>query len=147
MEHLAPSGPVYQAGTLSGNPMAMAAGLATLKIINETGDFYQDLEAKSHMLEEGIKHNIRKLNFPCIINRVGSMFTLFFSPKVEINSYADVLTCDTEIFARYFNLSLENGIYLAPSQYEAGFVSSAHTQDDIRYTIEKNYLALSKLKN
>lgn len=146
MDQLAPVGPVYQAGTLSGNPMAMAAGLATLKIINETKDFYANLEAKSAMLAEGLRNNLRKLNFPGVVNRVGSMFTLFFTEKKEVTSYADVLTCDTGLFARYFNHSLENGIYLAPSQYEAGFVSYAHSEYDIQYTIEKNYETLSQLK-
>ncbi len=147
MDQLAPVGPVYQAGTLSGNPMAMAAGLATLKVINETKDFYANLETKSAMLAEGLRNNLRKLNFPGVVNRVGSMFTLFFTEKKEVTSYADVLTCDTGLFARYFNYALENGIYLAPSQFEAGFVSYAHTESDIQYTIEKNYETLLQLKN
>jgi glutamate-1-semialdehyde 2,1-aminomutase len=146
MDQLAPVGPVYQAGTLSGNPMAMAAGLATLKVINETKDFYANLEKKSSMLAEGLSNNLRKLNFPGVVNRVGSMFTLFFTEKSEVTSYADVLTCDTGLFARYFNHALENGIYLAPSQFEAGFVSYAHTEYDIQYTIDKNYETLSQIK-
>lgn len=146
MDKLAPNGPVYQAGTLSGNPMAMAAGLTTLKIINSIPDFYQQLEKKSAMFANGLRNNLEKAGFPGVVNRVGSMFTLFFTQKKEVSSYADVLTCDTEIFARYFNLSLESGVYLAPSQFEAGFVSIAHTEEDIQYTIDKSYAALLQLK-
>lgn len=145
MDKLAPNGPVYQAGTLSGNPMAMAAGITTLKLIN-SDEFYNRLEKKAAMLEDGLKHNLKKLNFPGVVNRVGSMFTLFFTSKEEVNSYADVMTCDTAMFAKFFNLSLQNGIYLAPSQFEAGFVSDAHTESDIQYTIDKSYEALSQLK-
>lgn len=146
MDKLAPQGPVYQAGTLSGNPMAMAAGLTTLRIINDIPDFYEELEKKSSLLEKGLKDNIYKTGIPAVINRAGSMFTLFFTSKTEVTSYADVLTCDTEIFAQYFNRSLQNGIYLAPSQFEAAFVSSAHTTNDIQYTIEKSYETMKQLK-
>ena len=146
MEQLAPVGPVYQAGTLSGNPMAMIAGLTTLKVINETKDFYQQLEKKSAMLENGLRNNLAKANVSGVINRVGSMFTLFFTSKKEVTSYADVMTCDTELFAKYFNLSLEGGVYMAPSQFEAGFVSIAHTEKDIQYTIDKSFEALSRIK-
>ncbi len=147
MEKLAPIGPVYQAGTLSGNPMAMAAGLTTLKRLNDDEDFYKKLENLGNQLEVGLRKNLEKLSFPGVINRVGSMFTLFFSEKDEIRSFSDVMTCNTEIFAKYFNLSLESGIYLAPSQYEAGFVSAAHTEDDINKTLEASYNALKTIKN
>ncbi len=147
MDKLAPQGPIYQAGTLSGNPMAMAAGLTTLKIINETPNFYSDLETKSAMLEAGLNENLVKTGVSGVVNRVGSMFTLFFTANKAVNSYADVLTCNTDFFAKYFNLSLESGIYLAPSQFEAGFVSAAHTISDIQYTIEKSYEALKQLNN
>jgi glutamate-1-semialdehyde 2,1-aminomutase len=146
MEKLAPLGPVYQAGTLSGNPMAMAAGLATLKLLNNDSEFYKKLDKKSKLLEEGLKRNLEQLSFPGVINRVGSMFTLFFSEKDEINSFAQVMTSNTEIFSKYFNLSLESGIYLAPSQYEAGFVSIAHSDEDIQKTIAASYEAIKKLK-
>lgn len=145
MEQLAPAGPVYQAGTLSGNPLAMAAGFTTLRIIDETPGFYAELEAKSARLESGIREAIKDTGNQASINRAGSMFTLFFSGGSEVNSFADVNTCDTGLFARFFRMSLENGIYLAPSQFEAGFVSAAHTNDDIDYTIEKTRLALSVL--
>ncbi len=147
MDRLSPSGPVYQAGTLSGNPMAMAAGIATLQIINKNKEFYNELEEKSGMLEDGLRRNLEKLNIPGVINRVGSMFTLFFTVKNKVASYADVLTCDTGMFARYFNMLLKEGIYIAPSQFEAGFVSYAHTESDIQYTIDKSYKALARLKD
>jgi glutamate-1-semialdehyde 2,1-aminomutase len=146
MEKLAPLGPVYQAGTLSGNPMAMAAGLTTLQIIDSTSDFYSNLEKKSAKLEAGLKDALKQANVPGVVNRVGSMFTLFFTEKTEVNSYADVMTCNTEVFAKYFNLCLEAGIYIAPSQFEAGFVSAAHTDVDIQYTIDKSFEAFKKIR-
>ena len=147
MEQLAPIGPVYQAGTLSGNPMAMAAGLTTLKILNSDTEFYNKLEEKSAILVNGLKQNLEKLSFPGVINRVGSMFTLFFTEKETVKSFEDVMTCDTDKFASFFNISLENGIYLAPSQYEAGFVSAAHSEQDIQKTIDASYEAIKQLKN
>jgi glutamate-1-semialdehyde 2,1-aminomutase len=147
MDKLAPQGPIYQAGTLSGNPMAMAAGYATLKIINESPDFYSDLEKKSSALEAGLKENLSKTRIAGVVTRVGSMFTLFFTSKDKVTSYKDVLTSDTGLFARYFALSLQSGIYMAPSQFEAGFVSAAHTMEDIQITVEKSYQAMKQLKN
>lgn len=146
MEKLAPVGPVYQAGTLSGNPMAMAAGLSTLKILNSDASFYKKLEEKSAKLELGLRNNLEKLSFPGVINRVGSMFTLFFTELPEVKNFSDVMSCDTEVFGLYFNLSIENGIYLAPSQYEAGFVSAAHTDEDLDKTINASYEAIKTLK-
>ncbi|MCL3779108.1 glutamate-1-semialdehyde-2,1-aminomutase [Prolixibacteraceae bacterium JC049] len=146
MDHLAPNGPVYQAGTLSGNPMAMAAGLTTLKILNETPGFYEDLEEKAAALEAGMRDNLNRLNLPGVINRVGAMFTSFFTENEQVNSFADVLTCDTDLFAKHFNLLLSKGVYMAPSQFEAGFVSAAHTMDDIQFTVEKSFEALKELK-
>ncbi len=146
MDMLAPNGPVYQAGTLSGNPMAMAAGLTTLKIINDTPDFYQKLEAKSNQLIEGLQYNLNQLNFPGVINQVGAMFTLFFTKEKAVNNFADVMTCDTDLYAKYFKLGLEAGIYAAPSQFEAGFMSIAHSDEDIQKTIEASYKALKTLQ-
>ncbi len=146
MDMLAPNGPVYQAGTLSGNPMAMAAGLTTLKIINETPDFYQTLNSKSNQLVEGLRNNLAELNFPGVINQVGAMFTLFFTKEKEVNNFNDVMTSDTELYAKYFKLGLEAGIYAAPSQFEAAFMSIAHSNEDIQKTIEANYNALKKLQ-
>lgn len=145
MEKLAPSGPVYQAGTLSGNPLAMAAGLASLKIMNETNDFYQKLDEKAAKLEKGILENIQKTGTKAIINRVGSLMTLFFTDLKEINSFEDAIKSDTGKFAAYFKLAAENGIYLAPSQFECAFISAAHTDADIENTIKANYKALGSL--
>ncbi len=146
MDQLSPKGPVYQAGTLSGNPLAMAAGLTTLRLLNETKNFYQNLEEKSALLENGLLNNLKELGFNGVINRVGSMFTLFFTNEKSVKSFADVTKCDTKLFSRYFKLSLDSGIYLAPSQYEAGFVSGAHTLEDIKKTVEASYMALKQLK-
>jgi glutamate-1-semialdehyde 2,1-aminomutase len=146
MDKLAPKGPVYQAGTLSGNPLAMSAGLTTLKILDETDGFYEMLEDKSARLGDGIKKCLADLNFPGVVNRVGSMFTLFFTKEQEVNSYADACTCDTALYARFFKMALESGIYLAPSQFEAGFMSAAHTTKKIDKTIEATYEALKMLK-
>lgn len=146
MDLLAPKGPVYQAGTLSGNPLAMAAGITTLRLLDETPDFYKNLEKSSALLEEGLQNNLKELQFDGVINRVGSMFTLFFTKENSVNSFADVKKCDTALFAEYFRMSLESGIYLAPSQYEAGFVSAAHTNEDIESTVKASYLALKQLK-
>ncbi|GET34158.1 glutamate-1-semialdehyde 2,1-aminomutase [Prolixibacter bellariivorans] len=146
MDHLAPQGPVYQAGTLSGNPLAMAAGLTQLRLLDNDSMIYDDLERKAGMLEEGLKNNLRELDFPAVVNRVGSMFTLFFTKEEKVTSFADVMKCDTKVFSDYFKYSLESGIYLAPSQFEAGFVSAAHTDEDIQRTIEASYNALKKIK-
>jgi len=146
MDLLAPNGPVYQAGTLSGNPMAMAAGYTTLKIINETPDFYQKLEEKAKYLADGLQKNLEQLNFSGVINRVGSMFTLFFTKEKEVNNFVDVMKCDTDLFSKYFRMSLESGIYTAPSQFEAGFVSITHSTEDLDKTIKASYQALEQLK-
>ncbi len=146
MDLLAPKGPVYQAGTLSGNPLAMAAGITTLRLLDETPDFYGNLEKTSALLEQGLQNNLNELQFDGVINRVGSMFTLFFTKEESVNSFADVKKCNTALFAEYFRISLESGIYLAPSQYEAGFVSAAHTKEDIEKTVKASYMALKKLK-
>lgn len=147
MDQLAPKGPVYQAGTLSGNPLAMAAGLTTLKILDETENFYGLLEEKSARLEHGLKEVLANNNYPGVINRIGSMFTLFFTKEESVNSFDDVCKCDNEAFVNYFKMSLDAGIYLAPSQFEAGFMSIAHSNEDIDKTIEAANAAIQKLKN
>lgn len=147
MDQLAPKGPIYQAGTLSGNPLAMTAGYTTLSIINKDADFYTKLEDKAARLEAGIRSNLDALNFPAVFHRIGSMFTLFFTQNKEVNTFKEVCTSDTEMYAKFFKFSLDNGIYLAPSQYEAGFVSIAHTNEDIDKTIAGNYAALEYLKS
>lgn len=147
MDQLAPKGPVYQAGTLSGNPLAMAAGLTTLKILDETENFYGLLEEKSARLENGLKEVLANNNYPGIINRIGSMFTLFFTEEDSVNSFDDVCKCDSKAFVNYFKMSLDAGIYMAPSQFEAGFMSIAHSNKDIDKTIEAANAAIQKLKN
>jgi len=144
MDYVAPAGPVYQAGTLSGNPMAMQAGLATLKELKNK-KVYLKLEAKAEVLEKGFKKNIKELNFPAYFNRVGSMFTLFFTEK-KVKNYQDVKKCDQQLFAAYFRNMIEAGIYLPPSQFEANFISSALSESDLEKTIAANYQALKKLK-
>jgi glutamate-1-semialdehyde 2,1-aminomutase len=104
------------------------------------------LEDKSARLGEGIKKCLTDLNFPGVLNRVGSMFTLFFTEDVKVNSFADALKCNTATYAKFFKMALENGIYLAPSQFEAGFMSAAHTTKKIDKTIEVTYDALKVLK-
>lgn len=144
MNYIAPAGPVYQAGTLSGNPMAMQAGLATLKELKNK-KIYSQLELKAEKLEKGFKRNIEKLDFPAYFNRVGSMFTLFFTEQ-KVKNYQDVKKCDQQLFAAYFKEMIEAGIYLPPSQFEANFISLALSEKDLDKTIEANYQALKKLK-
>jgi glutamate-1-semialdehyde 2,1-aminomutase len=142
MSMVAPAGPVYQAGTLSGNPLAMRAGLETLKILAADPALYDALERKSRRLAEGIARTIDALGLPLTQNRVGSMSTLFFTPR-RVLDYAGALGADTKRFGVYFREMLRRGIYIAPSQFEAGFVSLAHTDDDIDRTIDANREALT----
>ncbi len=135
MKMIAPSGAVYQAGTLSGNPLAMIAGYETLRIIDETPDFYAKLEEKSAYLENGILNVLKEKGLNYTINRVGSMFTLFFT-DAEVVDFDTAKTSDTAKFTEYFNSMLENGVYLPPSQFEANFVSIAHSMEDLDKTIE-----------
>jgi len=135
LEMLAPSGPVYQAGTLSGNPLATAAGLATLHRL--TPDAYARLESLGARLAGGIRANLAAPSLPCQVQRVGSMACLFFTDR-PVRSYADARACDTERFAAYFRAMLGRGIYLPPSQFEAFFLSTAHTEDDVDRTIAAN---------
>jgi len=133
MKKVAPEGPVYQAGTLSGNPLAMAAGIATLKCLQQP-EFYETLEAGSAMLEAGLREAVGKAGLPAVTSRVGSMMGLFFTEK-RVSNFAEAQTSDLTMFAKHFKGMLERGIYLAPSQYEALFVSSAHSEGDIQATI------------
>lgn len=134
MEKIAPSGPVYQAGTLSGNPVAMAAGLATLALIQADG-FYESLFAKTEQLVAGIMAAAKKAGVPLSENHVGSMWGLFFTEEAKVTNYQQVMSGDTERFNRFFHGMLEEGVYLAPACYEASFLSSAHTEQDIAQTI------------
>jgi len=146
MDMLAPIGPVYQAGTLSGNPLAMAAGIAMLTLINETPDFYAELERKAAKLEAGLRDNLAKTGVKGVINRVGSMMTLFFTNETQVTSLDEAMKSDTGKYADYFKMTLESGIYVAPSQFESLFVSYAHTDKDIEAIIAANLKALSQLK-
>ena len=134
MEQISPLGPVYQAGTLSGNPLAMAAGAATLRLLTEPG-VYAHLESLSARLEEGLQEAARSANVRYTANRVGSMFTGFFRAG-PVTDYASAKKADTQAYARFFHALLDRGVYIAPSQFEAGFVSLAHTPADIDATIE-----------
>jgi len=133
MEKIAPLGGVYQAGTLSGNPVAMAAGLKTLELISKTG-FYEELTAKTTQLLQGLEQKARQANIPLTTNQVGGMFGIFFSDKPVCN-FEQATQCNVERFKEFFHAMLEKGVYLAPSAYEAGFVSAAHSSKDIEETI------------
>jgi glutamate-1-semialdehyde 2,1-aminomutase len=144
MERVAPLGSVYQAGTLSGNPLAMSAGLATLSAIRADADFYIKLERRSKRLAEGLLGNCRDLGIPAVVNRVGSMLTLFFTEGNRVSSWADAAKCDKARYGRFFHASLDGGLYLAPSQFEAAFVSAAHSDEDIEATIGASREALRR---
>jgi len=143
MDFVAPDGPVYQAGTLSGNPLAMSAGLSVLEQLND--NLYRRLERISSKIENGINDNIKKLGFNANIARVGSMMTLFFTEKNYVRNFKDANQCDTNLYAKYFNHMLKMGIYLPPSQYECLFLSNKIGDTDIKKIIESNYKALKKL--
>lgn len=145
MEKVSPVGPVYQAGTLSGNPVAMSAGLATLKILKDNPEIYRNVEEKGRKIQEGFEKNIKDLGIEATVNRVGSMITIFFT-KDPVTTYEDAKKSDTKKYAEYFKSMLEDGIYLPPSQFEAFFVSYAHTDEDIERTITANKKALGLLQ-
>ncbi|MBB3062157.1 glutamate-1-semialdehyde 2,1-aminomutase [Microbulbifer rhizosphaerae] len=134
MEQIAPLGPVYQAGTLSGNPVAMAAGLETLKLIQEPG-LYGRLAEKTDRLVEGVLDAAKEAGIPLTANKVGSMFGFFFTEEAQVSNYQQVMACDNQRFNRFFHGMLEQGVYLAPASYEAGFMSAAHSDEDIDRTI------------
>jgi glutamate-1-semialdehyde 2,1-aminomutase len=133
MDQVSPLGPVYQAGTLSGNPLAMSAGIASLELLSAPG-FYESLETRSKRLGDGISATLRESGVSANADRAGSLLTLFFSGE-PIRNYGDAKKCDTRRFASFFRAMLDRGIFLAPSQFEALFVSSAHTDADIDRTI------------
>jgi glutamate-1-semialdehyde 2,1-aminomutase len=143
MDCLAPLGPVYQAGTLSGNPLALAAGIAALDELRY-GDSYSRLESLGAALERGLKEAAAATRVPVQVNRVGSMFCAYFTDQPVWN-LADAMRCDRDRFARFFLGMLEQGIYLAPSQFEAGFLSTAHTPEDVARTVETARTALRAL--
>lgn len=145
MELVSPSGPVYQAGTLSGNPIAMSAGYAALSYIKEHPEIYEMLEQNSAYLENGIKEGIKSIGKNYQLNRIGSMMTLFFTEEPVIN-YKTAVKSNTNIFGKYFHEMLKRGIYLPPAQFEAMFVSTAHTKEDLDNTIKANFEALKSLE-
>ncbi len=144
MERLAPLGPVYQAGTLSGNPLAVTAGLTTLKLIKKISP-YEELERRGRMLEEGLREAAREASVVSTINRVGSMLTTFFT-EGPVTDWTAAKASDTDMYAQYFRAMLEEGIYLAPSQFECAFVSMAHIDEVITGTIEASRRAMRELK-
>jgi len=143
MENVAPLGPVYQAGTLSGNPLAMAAGIATLRVLGRPG-VYEELEDKARKLEKAFKEGAQEAGVPIWQNRVGSMLSTFFTEK-EVWDYASAKTSDTARYARFFREMLSRGVYLAPSQFEAAFVSLAHSEEDLETTREAISSAMKEL--
>ncbi|MBE5251220.1 glutamate-1-semialdehyde 2,1-aminomutase [Mixta mediterraneensis] len=144
MTALAPTGPVYQAGTLSGNPIAMAAGYACLSQIAQPG-IHQTLTELTTRLAEGLLHAAQQENIPLVVNHVGGMFGVFFTDAERVTCYADVTKCDIERFKKFFHLMLEEGVYLAPSAFEAGFMSLAHSPEDIQRTIDAARRCFAKL--
>ncbi|NQZ53318.1 MAG: glutamate-1-semialdehyde 2,1-aminomutase [Piscirickettsiaceae bacterium] len=135
MEHIAPLGPVYQAGTLSGNPIAMAAGLSTLKLI-QAPDFHKQLDATAKTLVTGLQQRADQAGIGLATNQVGGMFGVFFTDDKNINFYEQVANCDQERFKQFFHGMLDQGVYLAPSAFEAGFVSAAHGEAEINATLD-----------
>ncbi|UDQ79491.1 glutamate-1-semialdehyde 2,1-aminomutase [Erwinia rhapontici] len=144
MDALAPTGPVYQAGTLSGNPIAMAAGFACLTEVSRPGT-HETLTRLTTQLADGLLAAAKAENIPLVINHVGGMFGIFFTDAKSVTCYADVTKCDVERFKRFFHLMLEEGVYLAPSAFEAGFMSLAHSPDDIQHTIDAARRSFAKL--
>lgn len=146
MQYIAPTGPVYQAGTLSGNPVAMAAGLTCLTLLRQQGN-EQRLADITSQLAQGFKTLANQYNIPLLVHQVGGMFGFFFTEQSEVTCYEDVARCDSERFKRFFHLMLEQGIYLAPSAFEASFVSLAHGEKEIAATLkaaEHSFAQLAK---
>ncbi len=135
MQQIAPLGPVYQAGTLSGNPVAMAAGLKNLELISQPG-FFEAVTDKTRQLAEGLRERAQQCDIPLAINQVGGMFGFFFSEENNISRFEQVCACDAARFKSFYHGMLEQGVYMAPSSYETGFVSSAHTDEDLARTLD-----------
>jgi len=144
MQHIAPTGPVYQAGTLSGNPIAMAAGLKTLELIS-ADNFFEDLNAQVNKLVKGILEKAHKHDIPMTQNIVGGMFGLFFTDEEKVTNFTQATQCNVDRFQKFFHGMLDQGVYLAPSAYEAGFVSTQHSHDDIQATIDAADVVLGSL--
>ncbi|MFI3273630.1 aminotransferase class III-fold pyridoxal phosphate-dependent enzyme, partial [Vibrio sp.] len=135
MQYIAPTGPVYQAGTLSGNPVAMAAGYACLNLLREEGN-EKRLASKTKQLANGFKQLADKHGIPMLVHQVGGMFGFFFTDQETVTCYEDVTKCDVERFKRFFHLMLDHGVYLAPSAFEASFTSLAHGSKELDATLE-----------
>ena len=147
MDNVSPIGKVYQAGTLSGNPLAMAAGIATLEAMNETPDLYEVLEERTAQLEQGLLEGADEAGLTVTINRIGSMITVFFTDQ-EVTDFESASTTDTDLFKRWFHGLLERGIYWPASNYEAAFLSYAHSEEDIRRMVEagrESFMELVKI--
>ena len=145
MAYIAPTGPVYQAGTLSGNPVAMAAGLAMLNALQQPG-LYETLTEKTKQVAEGLKAAAAKYGIPLSVNYVGAMFGFFFTDEPEITCFEQVGRCDIDAFKRFYHLMLQEGVYLAPSAYEAGFLSLAHSDADIAATLAAAERCFAQMK-
>ncbi len=145
MNQIAPLGPVYQAGTLSGNPLSMASGIAMLSTLESDKSFYENLGRRSSDLVDGIVSEAKSYNIPMTYNYVGGMFGLFFSSEEKVSNFSQASSCNIELFKKFFNGMLKKGIYLAPSAYEAGFLSIAHSDEDITKTIETASSVFSSL--
>ncbi len=143
MDMIAPDGPVYQAGTLSGNPLAMAAGITTLKLLKEPG-FYDDLEKKADSFAAELEGLAKKLSLNTTMNRIGSMMTTFFTGE-KVTDFTSAMNADTKKYSLYYREMLAQGVYLAPSQFEATFISAAHTAEDLEKTLESAEKALGKV--
>lgn len=135
MQQLAPVGPIYQAGTLSGNPIAMTAGYTALNLLTQVG-IYSQLDSLTTQLADGLTYVAKKNDVPLIINHVGAMFGLFFTTAEEVTTYSDVMQSNVELFKKFYHHMLQEGIYFAPSAFEAGFMSLAHSNEDINRTID-----------
>ena len=144
MHSLAPIGPVYQAGTLSGNPVAMSAGLVMLDEVSQPG-FYEQLTSYTSRLLSGMKERAKAANVDFHTNQVGGMFGLFFTDQTQVTCFAETMACDGQKFSRFFHLMLENGVYLAPSAFEAGFVSTAHGEEELTHTLDAAERAFAQL--
>ena len=145
MDHIAPIGPVYQAGTLSGSPLATAAGLAMLDAVSQAG-FYDDLGSRTEKLMQGLRERAAAAKIPFTTNHQGAMFGCFFTNESEINSFQKVMACNSEHFQQFFHGMLDNGVYLAPSSFEAGFISAAHGDAEIQKTLDAAEIAFRNIR-
>ncbi|MDX1702206.1 MAG: aminotransferase class III-fold pyridoxal phosphate-dependent enzyme, partial [Melioribacteraceae bacterium] len=144
MNKISPVGPIYQAGTLSGNPLAMTAGFAALSHIKDNPDIYSLLEEKSSYLEKGFSNNLNKIGKQFSMNRVGSMMCMFFTEE-SVYDFDTAVKSNTKMYGEYFHKMLEKGVYLAPAQFEALFVSTAHSKEDLDKTINAHYESLIEI--